>query len=89
VIKSLVNTIYIQEITIEKLKEKISEKISRQLYEIIVEEICYSHDVLVKVLQNFKSRELSGIIRDNQEWILDEKIVDDIISNTSQNLTLK
>lgn len=83
VIKSLVNTIYIQEITIEKLKEKISEKISRQLYEIIVEEIYHSHNVLVKVLQNFKSRQLSGIIRDNQEWILDEKIVDDIISNTS------
>lgn len=71
-------------ISIKEIKDCIQTIISKKLAEILIEEIEHSNKILNKNFKDFRCRDLDSLVRDNLEWILDYKILDDIISNISQ-----
>lgn len=71
-------------ITVKEIKDCVQNILSKKLAEILIEEIEHSNEILNKNFRDFRCRELDSLVRDNLEWILDYKILDDIISNISQ-----
>lgn len=82
-INNIFKTTKIVELPLEVLKEEISKKIGLLLFELLKDEISRSEIILEKHLKNFNSRDLKGLIKDLQEWILDEKIIGYIIQQNS------
>lgn len=74
----------VSDITIKEIKDCIKRIISKKIAEILIEEIEHSIKNLNKNFKNFRCRDLDSLVRDNLEWILDYKILDDIISSISQ-----
>lgn len=79
-IKKLFNSCYVTDIQIEEMRREISNSLCKPIFKVLVEEIYRSNEKLEKALQNFKSNDLESIIRDYAEWILDNSIVDDIVT---------
>lgn len=82
-IKDYFLTNSIKYISIQGIKDFIKVKISKILAEIIVEEIEKSVDILKQKFKNFRCQELDSLVRDNLEWIFDYKILDDIITSST------
>ena len=75
------NTNKIKNITIQSIANCINKNISKNLADILIAEINLSKEILEKKFKGFRCNELNSLVRDNLEWILDEKIIDDIITN--------
>lgn len=82
-INNLFKTSYIAELPLEIIKKIVSEKLGMMLFELLKEELERSELILEKYLKDFNSRELKGLIKDLQEWILDEKVVGYIVGKIS------
>lgn len=67
-------------ISIEEIKDCIKMTISNKLSNILIQEIKNANEILTKNFKDFKCRDLDSLVRDNLEWILDYKILDDIIT---------
>lgn len=70
-------------ISIEEIKDCIKNIISKKLSDILIEEIKKSNELLIKNFKDFRCRDLDSLVRDNLDWILDYKILDDIITPLS------
>ncbi len=82
-IKSIFKTNSIEYINLIDIKNKIKNSVSNQLLEAIKNELEYSQKILKINFKNFTCNGLHSLVRDNLEWIFDEKILDDIITNFS------
>lgn len=73
----------IKYITIENIKDCIQNTISQTLGQILIDEVEKSVKVLKEKFLNFRCQDLDSLVRDNLEWIFDYKILDDIVTSSS------
>ena len=73
----------IKYITIENIKDCIQNTISQTLGQILIDEVEKSVEVLKEKFLNFRCQDLDSLVRDNLEWIFDYKILDDIVTSSS------
>ena len=83
IIKSYFEFNSIKYITIKDIKDCIQNTISQTLGKMLIEEVEKSVEVLKEKFINFRCQDLDSLIRDNLEWIFDYKIVDDIVTSSS------
>ncbi|MBR8702283.1 MULTISPECIES: hypothetical protein [unclassified Fusobacterium] len=76
-------TSIVSELKLQVIKEKILVKIGKILFEHITKELYRDIGILEKRLKDFESRKIPNLIRDLQEHILDEKIVNQVIQQNS------
>lgn len=82
-IKNILKTNSVEVITLMEIKSKIKNSISKQLLEAIRLELEFSQKMLKINFKDFTCNGLYSLVRDNLEWIFDEKLLDDIITNFS------
>lgn len=70
-------------LTIAILEKELDRVLGEKLLDILKRESFRDIEILKQNFKNFKSRELDKLIRDNQEHILDEKIIHLVIVLTS------
>lgn len=73
----------VNSIKIEEIKKCIQSTISQALGKIMIEEIEKSVEVLKEKFVDFRCQDLDSLVRDNLEWIFDYKIIDDIVTSSS------
>lgn len=72
------------DLKLQVIKQEILKKIGKKLFEYFKDELYRDIEILKTKFEGFDSRELSQLVRDYQEHILDEKIINQIITEKSQ-----
>jgi len=73
----------VNSIKIEDIKNYIQSTISQALGKIMIEEVEKSVEILKEKFVDFRCQDLDSLVRDNLEWIFDYKIIDDIVTSSS------
>lgn len=73
----------VSDLTLQVIKEKILSKIGKILFQHLKNEIYRDISILEKKFENFKSGDIESLIRDYQSYILDEKVINQIITKNS------
>lgn len=82
-IKDFFKTNNVKFLSLEQIERILDEKLGIILFKILIKEIERDINILLKNFKNFKSRNLETLIRNNQEHILDEKVINLIIEKLS------
>lgn len=82
-IKNLCGTNQVSYLTLNILKDKINKVVGKILFETMIKEIYRDIDILKDKFKEFNSREIKSSIKDYQEHILDEKIINYVITELS------
>lgn len=83
IIKKVCQTNSVNDLTIKDITNAVKKYIGEKLLRLIIDELSRNDKILEKKFSNFDSRELSNLVRDFEEWIYDEKIINSIISRNS------
>lgn len=83
ILKKWCATRMVKDLSIEFLRNEIVKRIGNELTEYLLEEINRDIEFLEEKFKNFTSRNLKTLVRDYQEHILDEKIVNYVITKLS------
>lgn len=70
-------------LTLQMIKERILSRTGKMLFEHLRNEVYRDISVLEKKFENFKSGDIESLIRDYQNYILDEKVINQIITEKS------
>ncbi len=84
IIKRVCQTSSVNDLTIRDITNSVKKHIGEKLFKLIVNELSRNDKILEKKFSNFDSRELSNLVRDFEEWIYDEKIINSIITRNSK-----
>lgn len=84
VIKRFLGTNNVEALTLEYIEKKLDGIIGIFLFKILKKEIKRDIEILLKNFKEFESRKLESLVRNNQEHILDEKIIDLVIEKLSK-----
>ncbi len=83
VIKKVCQTNSVDSLSIRDIANFIKDYIGEKLLKLIVNELSRNDKVLKNKFSSFDSRALSNLVRDYEEWIYDEKIINSIITRNS------
>ena len=83
IIKRVCQTNSVNDLTIKDIATSVKNHIGEKLFKLTVNELSRNDEILEKKFSNFDSRELSNLVRDYEEWIYDEKILNSIITRNS------
>lgn len=84
IIKRVCQTNSVNDLTIKDITNSVKNHIGEKLFKLIVNELSRNDKILEKKFFDFDSRELSNLVRDYEEWIYDEKILNSIITRNSK-----
>lgn len=82
-LKNICKSNNVKALTIDFLEKSIDGMVGRYLFNIVKAEIKRDIEILIKNFKNFNSRKLETLVRNNQEHILDEKIINAVIVQLS------
>lgn len=83
ILKIWCSTNMVKDLTIEYLKNEIVKRIGNNLVTFLQEEIDRDIKFLEEKFKGFTSRDLNTLVRDYQEHILDEQIINYVVTNLS------
>ncbi|UUV18030.1 hypothetical protein NRK67_12130 [Fusobacteria bacterium ZRK30] len=84
IIKKVCQTNSVYDLTIRDIANSVKNHIGEKLFKLIANELSRNDEILKRRFSNFDSRELSNLVRDYEEWIYDEKILNAIITRNSK-----
>lgn len=82
-LKNIFGTNKIKELPLERMKKEISKTLGKRMLILLEKETLRCSEVLDKHFKDFKARDLKLLVKDLQEWIIDEKIVSYIVGKNS------